>query len=174
MFSWRPGDGRAGEYVHVVWRVPLIHLDRDDNKALELQTESLNDISIYHTRVKKATLFASDVHQSDIDSKAVACVMYNKLPGDNLPRDRWKVNDNAIRVVEMALTTQDFDIIHDLRELNGRPKDASFDVFWSAIKSLLESHACVDDRQHGEIFYQYAPCDRNLKVHMFPKFLLLI
>ena len=45
----------------------------------------------------------------------------------------------------------DFDIIHDLRELNGKPKNTSFDVFWNEIKSLLESHARVDDRRHGEL-----------------------
>jgi hypothetical protein len=50
----------------------------------------------------------------------------------------------------MAFASQDFDITHDLRELNGRPKNKLFDIFWDEIKSLLELHAPVDDRRHGE------------------------
>ena len=101
--------------------------------------------------MRKATFLATIVRQSFIDSKAVACAMYKYLAGDNLPRERCKGKDNAIRVAEIALATPDFDIIHDLRELNGKPKNTSFDVFWNEIKSLLESHARVDDRRHGEL-----------------------
>ena len=77
--------------------------------------------------------------------------MYKILTGDNLPSERCKGKDQAIRVAELALATQDFDIIQDLRELNGRPEDTSFYIFWSEMKSLLDSHARVDDRRHGEI-----------------------
>ena len=105
---------------------------------------------MYHTTVKKAMFLATIVHPSFIDSKVVACAMYNYLPGDNLPRDRCKGKDNDIRVAEIALATQDFEIIQDLREVNGRPNNKSFDVLWSEIKSLLESHARVDDHRHGK------------------------
>ena len=53
-------------------------------------------------------------------------------------------------MAEMALATQDYDILQDLRELNGRQKNEAFDVFWDEMQSLLESHACVDDRRHGK------------------------
>jgi hypothetical protein len=139
----------------VVWRIPSSIADRDENKAFQLQTECLNDIPMYHTRVKKAMFLSTTVHPSFIDSKAAACAMYTYLTGDNLPRERCRGKDNAIQVAEIALATQDFEIIQDLRELNGRPKDKSFDVFWSEIKSLLESHARVDDRRHGK-FIAYA------------------
>jgi len=164
MFSWKPGGGRAGEAVHVVWRIPRSPSDRDDNKAFRLQTECLNEISIYHTRVKKAIFLATTVHPSFIDSKIAACPVYKYLIGDNLPRDKCKGKDQAIQMAEMALATQDFDIIQDLRELNGCPKNTSFDVFWSKIKSLLESHDRVDDRRHGELTNDIV--DRNSFVHI--------
>ena len=85
MFSWRPGGGRAGEAIHVVWRVPLSPANRDENKAFRLQTEWLNDIPIYHARVKNATFLATTVHPSFIDFKAAACAMYKFLTGNNLP-----------------------------------------------------------------------------------------
>ena len=142
--------------MHVVWRIPSNTASRDDNKAFQLQTDCLNDIPLYHTRVKKAMFLSTTVHPSFIDSKAAACAMYKYLTGDNLPTERCKGKESAIRVAEIALATQDFDIIQDLRELNGRPKDIAFDVFWSEIKSLVEAHARVDDRRHGEIYcYDY-------------------
>jgi hypothetical protein len=55
--------------------------------------------------------------------------MYKHLTGDTLPRDRSKGKDSAILLAEMALATQDFDLISDLRDMNGRPKDKSFDIF---------------------------------------------
>jgi hypothetical protein len=41
----------------------------------------LNDVSIYHTRVRKATFLATDVHPSFIESEAAACDMYKYLTG---------------------------------------------------------------------------------------------
>ena len=75
--------------------------------------------------------------------------MYHYLTGDHLPHERSKVKDNAVQMVRMALACQDLDIIHDLRELNGRPNNTLFDIFWGEIKILLESHPRVDDRRHG-------------------------
>jgi len=92
---------------------------------------------------------ASVVHPSFITSKADARAMYKHLTGDTLPRDRSKGKDSAILLAEMALATQDFDLISDLRDMNGRPKDKSFDIFWIEIMSILEAHARVDDRRHG-------------------------
>ena len=76
--------------------------------------------------------------------------MYEYINGERLPRDVGKAKDYTTRVAELALTTQDFDLVQDLRELNGRVESPLFDAFWSELKILLESHARVDDRRHGE------------------------
>jgi hypothetical protein len=157
MFSWKPGGGRAGEAVHFVWRIPTNLSDRDDNKAFALQAECLQGISFYHSRVKKAVFLATVVRPSFVQSKAAAVSLYKFLTGDILPRERCKGKDHAIVMAEVALAMQDFDIIQDLRVLNGRPKNTSFDVFWTEIKSLLESHARVDDRRHGKINVHVLP-----------------
>ena len=156
MFSWKPGGSRAGEAVHVLWRIPRSPADRNNTTAFHIQTSCLNDISIYHSRVKKVMFLATTVHPSFISSKAAACAMFKYLTGDNLPHGRCKGKDIAMQVAELALATQDFGIVQDLRELNGRPKNTSFDVFWSEIKSLLSFHARVDDRRHGKLqFYAF-------------------
>ena len=130
--------------------------DRDDNRAFRLQAECLTGITTYHTRVKKAVFYTEVVNQSFIHSKPVASAMYNFLTGDHLPRDKCKGKGNATIMASMALATQDFDKIQDLRELNGRPKNTDFDLFWFEIKSLLESHARVDDIRHGKGYLDQA------------------
>jgi len=145
MFSWKPGGSRAGEAIHCVWRIPDNVSDRQDNKAFTLQAECLAEIAMYHSRVKNTLYLATVVRPSFIVSKAVACAMYMHLTGDHLPIDHCKGKANAILVAELALATQDFDIIQDLRILNGRPQSTNFDEFWYELKSLFEAHARVDD-----------------------------
>jgi hypothetical protein len=63
----------------------------------------------------------------------------------------FHANDAMAKTIQMAilaLASQDLYIILDLRELHA--KNALLDVFWEEIKSLLESHARVDDRRHGK------------------------
>ncbi len=75
----------------------------------------------------------------------------------------------------MVLSTHDYDIVQDLRELNGRPQSLLFDLFWSELNTLLESHGRVDDRRHGEykftctmripfpsLFYLFVPLCHSL------------
>jgi hypothetical protein len=99
-----------------------------------MQAVCLNNIKTYHSRVNKALFLATVARPSFINSKA----MFKHLTDDILPRDRCKGKDDAIAMAELALATQDFDLIQYIRILNGRPKNTSFDMFWSEIKSLLE------------------------------------
>ena len=139
-----------------MWKIPPNPEDRDENKAFRLKSECLTDITTYHTRVKKALFYAEVVNQSFIHFKAAARDMHNILTDYHLPRDKCKGKADAIIMSEMALATQDFDIIQDLRELNKRPKNKKFDLFWLEIKSLLESHSRVDDRRHGKGYLDQA------------------
>ncbi len=98
---------------------------------------------------EEGSIFAEVVNQSFVHSKAAPSDMYKHLTGDILPRDKCKGKYNARLVAEIAVASQYFDLIQDLRDLNGRPKNTDFDVFWSEIKSLIETHARVDDRRRG-------------------------
>ncbi len=90
------------------------------------------------------------VNPSFIRSKVAAMAIYEYVGGERLPRDAKKAKDIAIRMAELVLSTRDFDIIQDLRELNGRPESPLFDLFWSEVYKLLESNVRVDDRRHGD------------------------
>jgi hypothetical protein len=100
--------------------------------------------------VTRQIYFAHAVNPSFISSKAAAMAIYEHITGERLPKDAGKARDYAVRMAEVALLTQDFDIVHDLRVVNGRPESPLFDAFWSELKVLLESHARVDDRRHGK------------------------
>ena len=71
------------------------------------------------------------------------------ITGKRLPNNKGKARGYVVRMAELALLTQDFDIVQDLRAVNGRAESPLFDAFWSNLKILLESHARVDDRRHG-------------------------
>jgi hypothetical protein len=90
------------------------------------------------------------VNPSFISSKAAAMAIYEYAIGERSPRDANKAKESAIRMAELVLSTHDFDIIQDLRELIGRPESPLFDLFRSELNTLLESHARVDDRRHGD------------------------
>jgi len=100
--------------------------------------------------------FSTTINPSFIYSKAATCDVYNYLTEDYLPRERRKGRANAMDMATLAMASQDFDVIHALREINGRPRNTLFVVFWGEIKTLLESHARVGDRRHGE--YISYPC----------------
>jgi hypothetical protein len=93
-----------------------------------LQTSCVADVSTYYTRVKKATFLVNVMHPSCIQPKAAACAIYNHHTGDHSPRERCKGKDIAFIMAEVALSTHDFHIIHDLREVNGRPKSTTYDI----------------------------------------------
>jgi hypothetical protein len=150
MFSWRKGGSRAGESVNIIWRIPRTENTRCENLAFQSQTASLNMITKYAGRVARQIFIAHTVNPSFISSKAAAMAIYEYVSGERLPRDANKAKDTAIRMAELVLSTQDFNIVQDLRELNGRLESPSFDLFWIELKKILESHARVDDRRHGE------------------------
>jgi len=55
--------------------------------------------------------------------------MYEHISGERLPKDVGKARDCVVRMADFALSSQDFDIIQDLRALNGRPESSLFDAF---------------------------------------------
>ena len=111
------------------WRIPQDPQDRDENKGFPLQAECLSEITTSHSRVKRAVFFSTIASPSCIGSKADASVIYMHLKGDQLPHNKGRTEDSAILMAAMALATQDFDIAHDLRILNERPKSPVFDMF---------------------------------------------
>jgi hypothetical protein len=77
--------------------------------------------------------------------------LYEHIIGERLPKDACKAKDYVVRMTEIALSTHDFGIMQDLRDLNGRPESPLYAVLGSELKILIESHARVDHRRHGKL-----------------------
>ena len=107
---------------------PLIS-ERSKNLAFQNQAASLRGIAKYAGRVSRQLFYATVVNPSFISSKAAAMAMHGYITGERLPRDARKARDYATRVAELALTRQDFDLVQDLRDLNGRVESPLFDAF---------------------------------------------
>ena len=154
MFSWMRGGSRAGLSIHVIWKVPLTPRLRDENRSYHCQKEAEKSVNKFATRAAKQLFFASTVSPMFIDNKTGAAAVYKYLTGDQLPTDMGKSRTEAIRVAELALASQDFELVSDLRALNGRPTSGKFDAFWEEFAIQLdESMTRVDDRRHGSISY---------------------
>jgi hypothetical protein len=150
MFSWKRGGGRAGESVNIVWRIPRCVSERCENSAFTSQSACLASVTKYAGRVTRHVFLAHTDNPSFISSKAAAMSIYENVIGERLSRDASKAKDYAICIAELVLSTRDYDIVQDLRGLNGRSQSPLFDMFWSELKTLLESHVRVDDHRHGE------------------------
>lgn len=162
MFCWKKGGSRAGETVNVIWRIATCEKERCENQAFQSQATCLARITRYASRVTRQIFLAHTVNPSFINSKAAAMAIYEHITGERLPKDAGKARDYAVRMAELALLTQDFDLVQDLRAVNGRPESPLFDAFWSELKILLESHARVDDRRHGECTLTIPMCSYSL------------
>jgi hypothetical protein len=149
-WEFQKGGSRAGEAVHVIWRIPRNITLRCETTSMRLSLECAADVSLYQTRAQKTLFFATTMNPSFISSKVAAAALWHYITGgDHLPRDSTKARRDAIAVATLALDTQDFELVKDLRYLNGRPTSESFLPFWDRVGTLLAEYKRVDDRRHG-------------------------
>ena len=57
------------------------------------------------------------------------------------------------RVAQFLLSSDDTDLVLDLRALNGQPGNTKFDAFWAECQKFFDKHvAAVSERRHGADF----------------------
>ena len=57
------------------------------------------------------------------------------------------------RVAQFLLSSDDTDLVLDLRALNGQPGNTKFDAFWAECQKFFDEHvAAVSERRHGADF----------------------
>ena len=67
------------------------------------------------------------------------------------PSDSTIDNQRPQIAAKLARSTQNEDIAMDLKTINGRPNDPTFDTFWVKADYLLEEYKRFDDRRHGAL-----------------------
>lgn len=140
--------------MHV--QVPLLPRDRDLAKTLELQNDCVSRRTLYYNRAMKSAV-CSLIKPLHIASKSAMVAAFQFITGQfnasaavHFPSDKTLQDQRPIIAAELAMLSNDPDIILDLRSLNGRVSDPAFDAFWQKVDSLLEEYKRVDDRRHGE------------------------
>ncbi len=99
IFSWKPGCSRAGEAVHIVWKIPPNPEYRDKNKVFRLQSQCLTDITTYQilcaysARSSRAERFVD--HHLNLEWKSVKTVCLECRAKGALPLVRTKRRNRA-------------------------------------------------------------------------------
>ena len=56
-------------------------------------------------------------------------------------------------VAKAVLRFDDPELVLDLRQANGNPQSAIFDVFWQELQHYLDEITAVDERRHGDVLH---------------------
>ena len=102
--------------------------------------------SLYHSRVERIAYLAAVVNANFVNGTPATQAIFEFITGGQMFTNF--VSPDSIAYARFALHCQDPDIIVDLMQLNGRPKNVQFDPFWEMMSKLVEER--VDDRRHGE------------------------
>uniref|UniRef100_A0A7M5XFY4 Uncharacterized protein n=1 Tax=Clytia hemisphaerica TaxID=252671 RepID=A0A7M5XFY4_9CNID len=106
------------------------------------------EIPIYHTRAMRKQ-FHEEVKL--ISSKTPAHVIrhiYKTLTGD---LSSEPISQEIDERVQLAIETEDPDLLLDLRHLSkGRPGD-TFDIFFAELEKMVDEVTAADDRRHGVV-----------------------
>ena len=141
-----PGGGSS--VLYFIYRVPL-QCDENDRSTYALRAikELEPQIPVYHTRAmrKSFTKKVCNLYNLDIAPHYIRHI-YRTLTGDSSA----EISSSEIDArVNLAVATEDPDLVSDLRHLNhGRPAD-TFKLFLDELTKVVEEQTAVDDRRHG-------------------------
>ena len=109
----------------------------------------------YHTRQIQKD-FIQTYGKLVKSSKSVLHDIYQELSGDtSAPLSK---NEHLMQkhITKFILTSDDPEIIIDLRKTNGHKEHSNFDEFWGKINKLFKEHqTAIHERRHGN--YHYLP-----------------
>ena len=142
------GGGGCRTDNHFIWK---IETDPNSfNKSLDVVKEIREEMPVYHPRALRAAFirrYGSFVGGRTHHLRA----MFNDLTNTITAEANLSTQQLDIRL-NMALETEDPDIIFDLRELNGNKSD-KYSVFWATMQRFLNDKSTVDDRRQGKVTY---------------------
>ena len=150
MYTYSPGGSVLNHTF--IWRLP-------DDSSVEA-TVSVNQqvvcklnerLPVFHTRAMKKEfvthygLFMAGVMPYLLRS------IYRELTNDASGSRTTKEEDIDERIKE-ALSSEDLDIIIDMRELN-EGRVAKYDTFWGKCAEFISECSAVPERRHGEVCF---------------------
>ena len=87
------------------------------------------------------------VNKNFVSNVTSAQAIFEFITGDKISIKGQ--SHDACMSAKFALNCQDPVIVLDMRKLNARPKNDSFDQFWAMMSDVVDGR--VSDRRHGEL-----------------------
>ena len=134
--------------VIYIWR-----LDENDGESLSARVVSklAGNLKYFSTREMRRR-FIAKYGSIKNPSKAILRQVYQELTHDSCAARTSEEAQIDERVATALLNAGEQSLVFDLRKLNGRPRSATFDVFWDELTAYLqEVTPAVDERRHGEV-----------------------
>ncbi len=144
-----PSGGQKVD-IHFAWKRSggEVSIDLED----QLKDKIRSELPKYHTRAMRRE-FQQTVNllSADLNSKATATALYQKLTGDESVMEHAKCKALQERL-RLLIDTQDEELATDMRHMNSGRK-GKFDEFWSEARKLIHEKelAAVNDRRHGTV-----------------------
>lgn len=157
VFMNRMAYGNSVGTLTFVWKIDQSLSDHQEQNAHVLLkvTEKLPK---YRTRDMKKTFLQRYTHVSNCPTMVMRNISKELTKDTSAACSAMEAGIND-RVFKFLLSSDDTDLILDMRTLNSRPNSTKFNTFWDLVRSFffLEEHlAAVSERRHGAD-YLYLP-----------------
>ena len=134
------------------WRLPEDLNDRSDESQMNAISQVRETIPIYSTRAMRMD-FINKFSKVTKTKPAILRAMWSYLQGTKSAPENEIESTVDERVTKFLLESYDVDLIYDLRSKNGRPKDATLDLFWEELDKYLAEITAVHERRHRDTLY---------------------
>ncbi|KAK6189772.1 hypothetical protein SNE40_001768 [Patella caerulea] len=135
-----------------VWKVPASLAERDDSHDINVLDEIRSDLPTYSTRAMRKKFIERYSKKVSLKS-AVLRDIFRFVTQDSAAAETTAQTEVDERFTKYILSSDDADLLYDLRSNNGRPQNEKFDPFWEALAKYLDTSSVVHERRHGDHTY---------------------
>ena len=159
LYSYQHGNFLGTE--HFIWRIPADLSLRDENENAKALLPVTSNIKVYSTRAMRKQFINKYSHKANI-SPSVLRAIFHDLCDDPSASESSEQAAVDSRITKFFLSTEDPDLLLDLRVLNGKPGSTKFDIFWDELQRFVDEQCAVQERRHG-IDHLYLPIAISLE-----------
>ena len=146
---------RHGNYIGnlvFAWRIPAEARERNDELTIAAVQAVSKLLPKYSTREMRRD-FLMKYSKVANAKPAVLRSMYRYLTGDESAN--YNAADDAVqsRLLDVLLQSDDTELVYDLRQINGRPKDPRLNPFWDELGRFLDEKAAVQERRQNNFLF---------------------
>ena len=146
-FLYRYDPGGGSNTLTFLQKVPTLFDERDRmDIAMKMLKRMEPDIPTYHTQAIQREFQKQVKLLSSPTPPHVVRHIYKSLTGDTCSELPCQEIDER---VQLAVETEDPDLVIDMRHLNKGRLGDTFDVFFKELEAIVEDLTAADERRHG-------------------------